>query len=269
MAKEEPLMISSLQNSRIQLVRALQARRSEREKNGLFVVEGVRLCEEALAAGWKPEFVFFTDELSPRGRILVDGFAAVGVAQEEISTALMRTCACTENPQGILAVLKIQSLPIQPHTDFVLILDNIRDPGNTGSLLRSAAAAGADAVYLAPGTADLFSPKVLRSAMGAQFRIPCMHNDWDKILFSCKQICSPTLDFFLADSREGIPFWSVDFCQPLALIIGGEAEGASPEAREVAKYSVTIPMPGKVESLNAAIAGSILLFEVVRQRQTK
>jgi TrmH family RNA methyltransferase len=142
----------------------------------------------------------------------------------------------------------------------------MRDPGNLGTMIRSAAAAGAQAVFLAPGTADPFAPKVVRSAMGAHFRLPLIAMDWEQIVWQCKAKACPPVQLLLSEASEGKPCWQMDLREPLALIIGGEADGASPEAIKAADQLITIPMPGKSESLNAAIAAGILLFEVVRQR---
>jgi TrmH family RNA methyltransferase len=159
------------------------------------------------------------------------------------------------------AVLNLAPLPIPPSPDFVLIADQIRDPGNLGTLLRTAAAAGVQAVLLAPETTDAFAPKVVRAGMGAHFRLPILSLAWDEIRSHVAG-----LQIYLADVQGTISCWEAGFEAPLALIIGGEAEGASAAARTLATQSVFIPMVGSTESLNAGIAGSILLFEVVRQR---
>jgi len=257
-------MITSVQNIKIQRVRALLGRRQEREAARSFVVEGVRLAEEAQAAGLRPELVLYAAGLSVRGQSVLNAFAAAGAEIEEATPGLLDGLSATETSQGLLAVFPLQALPLPPYLDFVLIADQVRDPGNLGTLLRSAAAAGVQAVLLAPGTTDAYAPKVLRSAMGAHFRLPLYRMDWDEII----QVCKPRLKIYLAEAGAGTPCWQIDFRQAAALVVGGEAEGASPQARSVVDALVTIPMPGKSESLNAAIAASILLFEIVRQRVT-
>jgi TrmH family RNA methyltransferase len=169
--------------------------------------------------------------------------------------------------------MRRQPLPTELH--FVLVADNLRDPGNLGPLLRTAAASGAQAALLSPGTTDAFAPKVLRAGMGAHFRLPVFHLTWDEIRAVCKEPVRPagepqrSLRIFLAEASDGTPCWDLDLRQPLTLIVGSEAEGASREALALADELITIPMPGKSESLNAAIAASILLFEIVRQRRTQ
>jgi RNA methyltransferase, TrmH family len=261
-------VITSSHNPKVQQIRSLLARRQERQQTQSFVVEGVRLAEEALHSGWQPQNVFFSEQLSGRGRILLEGFTKAGADVEEISPQIMDSLAETEAPQGILAASAMRDLPLPEQLDFVLVLDNLRDPGNLGTLLRTACAAGLQTVLLTPGTTDVFSPKVLRAGMGAQFKLPALTLPWDKIEKVCHTHSDPPLKLFLAEGRQGqsTPCWELDLRQPLALIISNEAQGAGDQARQLADSLVRIPMPGGSESLNAAVAGSILIFEIVRQR---
>jgi TrmH family RNA methyltransferase len=258
-------MITSTHNPKILLVRNLLNKPAARREAGAFVVEGVRLVEEAQAAGWPVELVLASPELSPRGRQVVDELAHRGAPVEEVSPAVMKSAAGTENPQGVLAVVGSKTLPLPSQPDFLLLLDGMRDPGNLGTILRTAVAAGVQGVLLPPGNADPFAPKVVRSAMGAHFHLPVLRWEWDQIerLLNRER---RDLKLFLAEVSGGHDYTQVDFRSPLALIIGGEAEGAGPEARALLPERVHIPMPGKAESLNAAIATGILLFEVLRQR---
>jgi TrmH family RNA methyltransferase len=258
-------VITSLHNPQVQLVRRLQAQAKTRRQQQEFVIEGVRLAEEALQSGWPTHVVFFTGQLDKRGRAVVDAFSAQGVAVEKISDTVMKVISQTQTPQGILAVLAQQTLPIPSSPSFLLILDGLHDPGNLGTVLRTAAAAGTQAVVLAPGCADPWSPKVVRSAMGAHFRLPLISISWHEIQRLLK-LTHGDLTIYLADSAAGMPYTQADLRSPLALIIGGEASGAGKESLMLAGAKVHIPMPGGVESLNAAIAAGILLFEVVRQR---
>ena len=257
-------MITSSQNPKLRLARALLGRPKERREAAAFVAEGIRLLEEALAAGWPARYVLHTDGLSLRGQALVAGFRSQGVDVEEVSSDLLQAISETETSQGILAVLEEHNLPIPESPDFVIIPDQIRDPGNLGTLIRSAAAAGAQALFLPPHTADAFAPKVVRSAMGAHFRLPIRSLTWEQIGEAVRTL---ELRLHLAD-MQGTPCWEADLRAPVALIIGSEAEGASAEALALEPAHLTIPMPGGIESLNAGVAGSVLMFEVVRQRST-
>ncbi|HSB65053.1 MAG TPA: RNA methyltransferase, partial [Anaerolineales bacterium] len=170
-----------MHNPKVQAVRKLQSQARERHLQQAFVVEGVRLCEEALKAGWNTRQVFFTDLLDERGKSVVDGFAGRSAPVETVSQAVMEALSETETPQGLLVVVDQQILPLPPAPDFLLILDGLRDPGNLGSILRTARAAGVQGVLLAPGCVDAWSGKVLRSGMGAHFHLPIHSLHWPDI----------------------------------------------------------------------------------------
>jgi TrmH family RNA methyltransferase len=257
-------MITSSHNPKIKLIRALAGRPKERRENGAFLAEGVRLVEEALSAGWDFRFVLYTDGLSPRGQDLVKSLTTRGVDVEPVVENLFQSLTETENPQGIIAVLALDppgSLLPPAKLDFVLIPDQIRDPGNLGTLLRTAAAAGVQAVFIPPETTDPFAPKVVRAGMGAHFRLPILSLTWDQL---GERVAG--MSVYLSDADGKKSCWEVDFIHPTALVIGGEAEGASAQARGLATEMIRIPMPGHMESLNAGVAGAVLMYEAVRQR---
>jgi TrmH family RNA methyltransferase len=256
-------MITSPHNPRIKLLRALAGRPKERREAGAFLAEGVRLVEDAFAAGWSFQFVLFSADASNRAKKLVEQMRFSGIETEEVSPAVLRSGSETETTQGLVAVLKLPDTQLSSDAvlTFLLIPDQIRDPGNLGTIIRTAAAAGAQAVFIPPETTDPFAPKVVRAGMGAHFRIPILMLSWDEI-----RAHNAGLTTFLADSNGDISCWQADFRQPLALIIGGEADGASQPAKDMTNLVVNIPMPGKIESLNAGVAGAVLMFEVVRQR---
>jgi TrmH family RNA methyltransferase len=257
-------MITSARNPKIQHIRALQGRGRARRAAQSFVVEGVRLVEEAFEAGWEAELVLYSGDLNPRGQALLQGYQKRGATIEAVSPGVMQTASDTQTPQGILAVVRTRSLALPERLNFVFIPDKVRDPGNLGAMLRTATAAGVEVVLLPPGSVDPFSPKVLRAGMGAHFRLPIWNLDWGQI---AELVQSHHLHVYLAAARQGKPHTQADFRRPLALLIGGEAQGAGSSGKRLADEWVHIPMPGKVESLNAAVAAAILLFEVVRQRQ--
>ena len=256
-------MITSTRNPKIQWVRSLQARSRQRREDSAFVVEGVRLVEEALNSGWKARLVMYTDDLDLRGQRLVDEFASRSVPIELVTLQVMRAASDTQTPQGILGVISLDDLPLPESLDFVFIPDGIRDPGNLGTMLRTASAAGVDAVFLPPGTVDAFAPKVLRSAMGAHFRLPLFTGSWEELR---ALISRASLRVYLAAADCDLVYTQADFRSPLALIVGGEAGGAGEAARQVGDACVSIPMPGGTESLNAAAAAAVLFYEVLRQR---
>jgi TrmH family RNA methyltransferase len=258
-------MLTSTRNPRILHLRKLQNSARLRRQEGVFIAEGVRLVEEALNAGWQPQMLLYSPDLPERGMEIIRQYAARGVEAVPAASHVIQAASDTENPQGILALLPMPAAAVPGPLNFALILDGLRDPGNLGTILRTALAAGVDAVLLPPGTVDPFSPKVVRAAMGAHFHLPLLSLDWETIASLVK---SKTLACFLADSTAGQPYDRVDFTASLALIIGGEAYGAGSKALVLNPQPVHIPMVGPVESLNASVAAAILIFEAARQRRT-
>jgi len=255
-------IISSPQNPKIQLARSLLTQPSAIRTEKAFVAEGVRLVEEGIKQNYPAQFILYSDQLSARGLELIPSLSSTYEAFL-VEPHLLHQLSDTETTQGILAVFNLKTLPPPTHPDFLVIADGIRDPGNLGTLLRTSEAAGAQGVLLSPGTTQAFAPKVVRAGMGAHFRLPIMACSWDEIT----QICSD-LTIFNADMQGVVPCWQADFKQPLAILIGSEAEGSGEQARNISAQSVSIPMPGRSESLNAGLAGAILIFEVVRQRNS-
>ena len=259
-------MITSEKNSKIQWVKALISLSKERKNSSAFVVEGVRLLEDAIQSNFFPKIVLYSGNLSERGLTLVDKFRDKQVPVEEIPTPLMNKIADTETPQGILGVISIRpDVSLPQDLNFVLICDAIRDPGNLGTILRTAASAGVQIVFIGPDTTDPYAPKVVRSAMGAHFHIPLLKLSWPEIQTACLQRNKP-LTINLASADAPLVYWKTNFSKPTAIIIGNEADGPGTQAISMADHQLAIPMPGNTESLNAAIAAGILLYEVVRQR---
>lgn len=256
-------MITSIHNPKVQQVRALLSRPKARRENNAFVVEGVRLVEETLHSGWKTSQVLYSAGLSQRGVSLVDTFRLSGAPVEEVAPHVMETISGTENAQGILAIVQINRLPLPADMSFALVLESVRDPGNLGTILRTAYAAGVQAVFLTPGSVDPYSPKVVRSSMGAVFHLPLVELTWPEI---GEHLEKAGLLVVVAAAREGVVYSQANLRDPIAIVLGGEAEGASPAARQMAGITVYIPMPGGSESLNVSATAAILLFEVLRQR---
>lgn len=255
-------MITSLANEKVKYARSLLRRRA-RWQEGRFLVEGVRLIEEALRAGCIPALVFFAPEAlaDRRGAALRERCRALGVDCFPASPEVVASLSDTVTPQGVVAVVPFP-LPSQPASvGLLVVVDGLRDPGNLGTLLRAAAAAGVDRVLLGPGTADPYNPKVVRSAMGAHFRLTPEALSWAGIAQAVRGH-----RVWLADPRGETRYDRVDWQEASALIIGGEAAGAGAEAAALATGRVAIPLARDVESLNAAVAASVILFEAARQR---
>jgi TrmH family RNA methyltransferase len=254
-------MITSRQNPKIKLIRKLNSGAKHRAKTGKYAVEGIRLLEEAQQSKVKPEWVIHTEDLDHRAGRLLDNFKDQGTPCEVVAPGVLEGASDTKTPQGVLAVFPLTSVSIPVSTSLVVILDSLNDPGNLGTIMRTCLAAGVDGLLLSPGCVDPFSPKVLRAAMGAHFKLPFQVAGWDEIADLTKN-----LDLLLADMGDGTSLWETDLSTPIGVILGSEAHGPSEEARSLAKGSIHIPMDAAAESLNAAIAGAVLLFEVNRQR---
>ena len=258
-------MITSHRNDRVKHVRALQSRRRVRQRERRLVFEGVRLVEEAARVGVPPDFVFHTLEVetSGGGRIVkvLRSLREVGVPCFTVSESVMAACSETKSPQGILAVVPIPDLPQPERPTFTLILDRVRDPGNLGTILRTALAAGVERAILAPGTVDGSNPKVVRAAMGAHLRLPLISRKWEAI---AEAVAGS--DVWLAAPGGGTHYTDTDWTRPVSIIVGGEAAGAGDKAEALAQGRVSIPMAEGVESLNTAVATAVLLYEVMRQR---
>lgn len=255
--------ITSTQNAKVKLVRALQTQIKARRHERMFVVEGFRLLVDALDNDLLPEYVFYmVNETTMAGsssrlfRRLLD----LQVDLLSVTREVMDAVTAVETSPGILGVFKQPTLPVPAKPRLVLILDEMRNPGNMGSVLRTAAASSVDLVILTHNAVDPYNPKVMRGGMGAHFRLPIVHLSWDEITAQYGG-----LDVYLADSQAVHAYHDVDWGKPSALIMGSEAHGVSAEARRFARKMVTVPMARGMESLNVAVAAGVILFEAQRQ----
>jgi TrmH family RNA methyltransferase len=248
-------LITSLQNERVKLAYGLKTGSKSRRKLGKIVLEGVRLIRDALEAGYLPEFILYDPEAVDPVALDLPADLVLDASPE-----IIRHVSATEQPQGIVAVFPLPAQSLPRALRRVLILDGLRDPGNLGTILRTAAGAGIDAVLLAPGGVDPYNDKALRAGMGAHFRIPVVAQKWDEIAATCAG-----LSVYLADMHGDLAYDAADWSNGWALIVGGEAHGASDAAASLAQRRVFIPMAAETESLNAASAAAILLFEAARQ----
>src|SRR2546429_2288415 len=273
-------LITSPSNPRISSLRDLHTAKG-RKISGLFLMEGPHLLEALLDAQIVPQEVYYQPELLQRtanGRSLLKHLLHTSsLAPEqliEVSERVIESLGETQTSQGIVGVLSLEAF--QPELvrarrskasrAALLILDELADPGNMGTILRTALAADVDEVLLTPDCADCYSPKVVRAAAGAHIALPIATNlSWDtiakKITFHCKE----ERRVFLAEADSSHLYFEQDLKQPFALIIGNEAHGLSQEARNLATLSLAVPLANGVESLNAAMATGIVLFEAVRQ----
>ena len=254
-------MITSRSNPRVKWVHALQTKRRARQEDSAFVVEGARLAREAVANGAPARLVLCTDHLDERGRGLANSLARLGAEVETVTESVMAACSSTESPPGLLAVLTIPQLPVPQPLTLALVADGLADPGNLGTILRTAAATGVQAVFLAPTTVDAYNPKVVRGAMGAHLRLPIIEAEIETL-----EATFAGMDVWLAEASLGKAYDQVNWRRPAAIVIGGEAAGAGSALRQISTGQVHIPMAAGSESLNAAVAAAVILFEVARQR---
>jgi len=256
-------VITSAANPNVKRLRSLRDSPRERRDERNVFLEGVRLVAHALASGAELRFAIYAVEplqATPEGQALLNEL--VGRPEVfEASPAVLASAADTQHPQGVVAACAWPEL--EPRSGLRLVLDGIQDPGNLGTLLRSAEAAGVGLLLCTRGSADLYNPKVLRGAMGAHFNLPVRADlTWEEIgveLGMCPVV-------YAADSEAGMPYYAADWKQPVALIVGSEVHGVSDEGFGYATHRIAIPMLGRAESLNAAVAGSVILFESLRQR---
>lgn len=239
-------------------------RRRARERQGLFTAEGVRAVEELARSALKVRGVLVAPQLAdaPRGAALIGTLRAAGVEVAEVSPAEFSSAAETESPQGVLAIAEIPGHSLDtlhlPERARLVVLDGVQDPGNVGTILRTAAALCATAAVALPGTVDLWNAKVVRSAMGASFHFPVLHATWE------------ALDPFR--QQHAVALWgadaagvALDTLHPpprLALVVGNEGAGLSADARQRIDTFAALPIGSVVESLNVAVATGIFLYQL-------
>jgi TrmH family RNA methyltransferase len=254
------------------LARDLRPRKA-RERQGLFVAEGVRAVEELVASPLTVRGLLVAPHLdaTPRGAALHATLLDRSLPLVEVSDEELASAADTDTPQGVLAVAEQPTYRLEDLAAAaegsggggalrLLALDALQDPGNAGTLLRTAAALGVAATVSLPGTVDLWSAKVVRSAMGAHFRHPSLSCAWDSF---ATFLGSRAVPLWGADADgEPLDAAAVPPGGPLAVIVGNEGGGLSAAARERATRLVSIPITAAVESLNAAVAGAIILYAV-------
>ena len=239
-------------------------RRKARDRNALFVVEGVRAGEELARSSLRVVGVLTSPQLTAnaRGLALRDSFVARNIEVADVTSAEFESASDTENPQGVLAIAETPTHSLQEYASSdparVLVLDAIQDPGNVGTLVRTAAGLGATATVALTGTVDLWNAKVVRSAMGAHFFHPALHCTWDELrLF----LDAGDMPLWGADAR-GTPAARGTAPRRLALAVGNEGNGLSEDVRGFASHLIALPLAEPVESLNVAVAAGILLYEL-------
>ncbi|MGQ9548436.1 MAG: TrmH family RNA methyltransferase [Roseiflexus sp.] len=257
-------MITSPANQHVKRIRSLTSDRHERRRERMFVLEGVRLVTDAIESGATLTLALYAPDqlqLTPAGVALLPRLRSLP-AGYEATPQVVAAASDTVHPQGVVALASWpRVVPGKP--GLLLVVDAVQDPGNLGTLLRSAEAVGVAQVLCSVGTVDLYAPKVVRSAMGVHFRLAIEQDlSWDTI----RERLTVVDQVYAADPEARMPYYAADWRQPSALLVGNEAHGLSDAARRLATKQIAIPMRGRTESLNVAVAASVILFEALRQR---
>jgi len=253
-------LVTSSSNPRVAAARRLR-RRSQREATGLILVEGERVISDALELG-VVEALFST----PDAAGVASAAEVAGVRPLWVSASVLKSLSDAVTPQGAVAIARSPLIPAREVSswDLVLVLDQVRDPGNAGTLLRAAVAAGASAVIFTLGSVDATNPKTVRASAGALFRVPVASGaDLEQVAELAHGAGATVVG---AETDAALSLYEADLRGPLVVVVGNEAQGLSGDRATLLDETVSIPMPGPQESLNVSLAGALVLFEAVRQR---
>lgn len=260
-------MISSESNAQIKEIIKLQKNARERRKKLLFVAEGIKLVKEAALHG-KLKQVYISETAMQNAESDWKELLAQ-YPSEVVADAVFRTMTETVTPQGVLGLVQ---MPLYELKDILtderrsfMLLDDLRDPGNLGTIMRTAEGADMSGVILSKESVDLFNPKVVRSTMGAIFRVPFFYTeDLTEVMRQLRRTDIPVYGTMMQGS---VIYDEIDYCKGAAIVIGNEANGISDRVAQELSAKVRIPMAGSLESLNAAVAAAILMYEMARQKR--
>ena len=264
-------MITSTGNARVKQLVTWQKKRKARDEEGVYIVEGIRMYREAPRAQVRE--VYVSEQFYSRyGEEL--GLSAWGRQLEILSDHVFSHVSDTKTPQGILAIVKRLNYMMNdlmqvknqkaPH---LVVLDNLQDPGNLGTIFRTAEAAGVTGILLSKDCVDVYNPKVIRSTMGAVFRMPFLYVE--DLPEKIKELQKKSIKTYAAHLRGENAYDEEDYTTGCAFLIGNEGNGLRDEVADCADCLIRIPMEGEAESLNAAVAAAVLMFEAGRQRRKK
>ena len=257
--------VSSAQNPKIKELLALQEKSRERRAQGFFVVEGRRELEHCMEAGFRVGTVFLCPEICPS---LPEGLNAPLVV--EVPAALYGKIAYRGTTEGIIAEVEARSLSLDdlrlPDNPLIMVLEAVEKPGNLGAVLRSADAAGADAVIICDPLTDLYNPNLIRASIGAILSVPVVAASSAETIGFLK---SRGIRILTAQLQDSSLYYDCDMIGPTALVMGTESTGLSDAWRAAADAHIRIPMLGRLDSLNVSVSAAILLYEAIRQRNDK
>jgi TrmH family RNA methyltransferase len=264
MHSRAPLVITSLQNERVKLIRSLEMRKARKE-TGLFVAEGASILISAREAGWHPSLlVYRTGASEGVAKGLVDGALKAGAEVLEVSEAVLGKIAAKDNPQSLIGVFQQRwaqppDAARVPPADTWLALEEIRDPGNLGTIIRTVDAVGAKGIILVGTTCDPFAHECIRATMGSIFAVPLVRMTREAFLAWRMEWKGEMVGTHLAGTDD---FRKVAYRGPTLLVMGGEGPGLSPELSTACDRLVKIPMAGKLDSLNLAVATALTLYQI-------
>ena len=259
------IYIESKENSLFKETKKLKEKRN-RSKEGKYLIEGFRLVQEAFKANMEIEYLVISEGSEDKLNEYLNEY----INEEKIyimKKNLFTMLTSTETPQGAIAVVKNKELQKDIEGEFFLLCDKVQDPGNLGTIIRTAHAAGVDGIILTKGTVDIYNDKSIRSTMGSLFYVPIIQDDED--LSFVRKLKDEGFSLVATSLQESKDFFESDLKGKIILSVGNEGNGISEEVFSLADKKVKIPMPGGAESLNVAIATSIILFEKVRQNLSK
>ena len=235
-----------------------------------FLIEGPHLVEMALQSGTAIKKAFFTEEFSSGrgGASLLKKLTGSGAGMFRITAQILSMLSDTETPQGVIATAaynpcSLDTLQVSENA-MIVIIDGIQNPGNLGTIIRTADAAGADALIMLPGTCDAFMPKALRSTAGSLFTLPIAYAETAAVI---RWLREKAIGLSVTDAKAPVEIHQADLTHPLAFVFGNEAHGVSDSLKKAATVLLSIPILGKAESLNVAASAAICLYEAVRQRR--
>jgi len=257
-------MITSTGNTRVKNVIQLQTRARARKDSRQFVAEGFRMVSEAPADRIVSIYASETFARCNSGYM-----STIQVPYETVSDNVFAQMSDTRTPQGILAVIKMAEYGIGDiiahDNGLYVIVENLQDPGNLGTIIRMSEAAGVDGIIMSPNTVDIYNPKTIRSTMGSLYRVPFVYAD--DFAGTLEQMKSKGVELYAAHLEGSVEYTDPDYTKASAFVIGNEGNGLTDAVTNICSNRIRIPMAGKVESLNAAIAASVLTFEAARQRR--
>ncbi len=260
-------IITSNQNLLIKEIKGLELRKN-REEKGLFIAEGLRFVEESVKEKALIDKIVVSNTFL-EGKSAMDRIRNMGLPCYVVSDKIFKEISDTQTPQGILAVIKKKDAligDIIKSSNKIVMLESLQDPGNMGTIIRTADAAGMTGIILSKGCVDVYNRKVLRSTMGSIFHLPIHRTD--DFIGTIKELKAKGIKVYASHLEGSINYYDIDECQNTAVIIGNEANGISDEAAMAADCLIKIPMPGKAESLNASVAAGILMYEILRKSTT-